>query len=68
MRPLSQAECPIRLPMRKRCQGPLKKKREEGGMRGGEGDGEVEGGCNTVRGGDDENMGTEERESTKEGK
>lgn len=30
MRPLSQAECPIRLPMRKRCQGPLKKEREEG--------------------------------------
>ncbi len=30
MRPLSQAECPIRLPMRKWCQGPLKKEREEG--------------------------------------
>lgn len=65
MRPLSQAECPIRLPMRKRCQGPLKKEREEG-----EGDREVEGGCSTERGGDGENMGkgTEERESSKEGR
>lgn len=65
MRPLSQAECPIRLPMRKRCQGPLKKEREEG-----EGDGEVEGGCNTERGGDDENMGkgAEEREKQQGGK
>lgn len=67
MRPLSQAECPIRLPMRKRCQGPLKKEWERGGKRGREGDGEVEGGCNTERGGEDENMGrgTEERESSK---
>lgn len=30
MRPLSQAECPIRLPMRKQCQGLLKKDRQEG--------------------------------------
>ncbi|TKS77436.1 hypothetical protein D9C73_011527 [Collichthys lucidus] len=37
--------------MRKRCQGPLKKEREERrGVRGGEGDGEVEGGCNTFDG------------------
>lgn len=39
MRPLSQAECPIRLPMRKRCQG-LAEERE--GRRGGDGDGEEE--------------------------
>lgn len=38
MRPLSQAECPIKLPMRKRCQAPLKKKRRAKRERG-------EGGC-----------------------
>ena len=29
MRPLSQAECPIKLPMRKQCQGLLKKEKKE---------------------------------------
>lgn len=42
MRPLSQAECPIRLPMRKWCQGPVKKERKDGAKRSRQGDREVE--------------------------
>lgn len=42
MRPLSQAECPIRLPMRKWCQGPVKKERKDGAKRSRVGDREVE--------------------------
>lgn len=50
MRPLSHAECPIRLPMRKRSQGLLKK--EKKGKKEGQGGiyGEVERGCNEERG------------------
>lgn len=58
MRPLSQAECPIRLTMRKRRQGPLKKERE------GEGDRGIKVVCNTEKGEDDENV--EKRTDSKE--
>lgn len=49
---------------------PTEEREGRGGKRGKEGNGEVQGGCNTERGGDDESMGkgTEERESSKDGK
>ncbi len=46
---------------------PTEEREGKGGKRGRHGDGEVEGGCNTERGGEDDNMGRgkEERESSK---